>query len=125
MEEKTILTEKLDNGLVLEISDASRKIAADRWHVVCWVRIPVPVAEYMDEDKRNEIETVFGKSVLFEKKLERIFISDDDKQAVSDGLLNSYLSSVKNYLSHPGFPKKFLLKEYQDHMKKRNYVVSG
>jgi hypothetical protein len=78
MEEKLIKTLDLENGLQLNIYDASRKLVGDRWLVSLIVRMDVPVTEALKKDSRqpivniNEIKDILGDSVLFEKKREKI-----------------------------------------------------
>ena len=78
MKEKLIKTIDLENGLQLNVYDASRKLVGDRWLVSLVVRMDVPVTEALKKNGRqptenvDEIKDVLGDSVLFEKKREKI-----------------------------------------------------
>jgi hypothetical protein len=124
MKEKLIKTLDLENGLQLNIYDASRKLVGDRWLVSLIVRMDVPVTEALKKDSRqpivniNEIKDILGDSVLFEKKREKIFIDTDEKETASKELCDMFLNSSLNYLSKDIFPKQYVLKTYKEEVKK-------
>lgn len=109
----------LSNGLILEIKDESKKIAADRWVVRCRAVMDIPL-KYIDDD---EIKAEFGENIKYDKLRERNFVDDDDKDMVFDELSDSFTEISLKYLSDPGFPKKYILKKYDDHKQQKSKVI--
>lgn len=128
MKEKLIKTLNLENGLQLNIYDASRKLVGDRWLVSLIVRMDVPVAEVVKKDSRqpigniNEIKDILGDSVLFEKKREKNFVDAAAKETVFKELCDMFLNSSLNYLSKDIFPKQYVLKTYKEEVKKNSLL---
>lgn len=124
MKEKLIKTLDLENGLQLNIYDASRKLVGDRWLVSLIVRTDVPVTETLKKDSRqpigniNEIKDILGDSVLFEKKREKKFVDTAAKETVFKELCDMFLNSLLDYLSKDIFPKQYVLKAYEEEVKK-------
>jgi hypothetical protein len=128
MKEKLIKTLDLENGLQLNVYDASRKLVGDRWLVSLIVRMDVPVTEALKKNSRESIENIdeikdmLGESVLFEKKREKIFVDTAEKEMVFRELCDMFLNSSLNYLSKEIFPKQYVLKTYREEMKKKSLL---
>ena len=124
MKEKLIKTLDLENGLQLNVYDASRKLVGDRWLVSLIVRMDVPVTEALKKNSGesveniNEIKDMLGDSVLFEKKREKIFVDTAEKETVFKELCDMFLNSSLKYLSIEIFPKQYVLKTYKEEVKK-------
>jgi hypothetical protein len=124
MKEKLIKTLDLENGLQLNVYDASRKLVGDRWLVSMIVRMDVPVMEalkkHSSESTENidEIKDMLGDSVMFEKKREKIFIDKAKKETAFKELCDMFLNSSLIYLSNEIFPKQYILKTYKKEVKK-------
>lgn len=116
MKETLIKTIHLENRLTLNLYDASRKIAADRWIVSLIARIDIPVdPEFIgDNENLNDMKHLFGNALTFEKRMDRHFIDTVDKDSQLKNLVTSFSSSTQLYLSHPKFPQKYILKQYAD-----------
>jgi hypothetical protein len=131
MKEKLIKTLDLENGLQLNVYDASRKLVGDRWLVSLIIRMDVPVAGALKKNNResmeniDEIKDILGNSVLFEKKREKIFVDTDKKEIVFKELYDTFLNSSLNYLSKEIFPKQYILKMYKEEMKKKSLLNSS
>jgi hypothetical protein len=131
MKEKLIKTLDLENGLQLNVYDASRKLVGDRWLVSLIIRMDVPVAGALKKNNResmeniDEIKDMLGDSVLFEKKREKIFVDTDKKEIVFKELYDTFLNSSLNYLSKEIFPKQYILKMYKEEMKKKSLLNSS
>ncbi|MEZ4528408.1 MAG: hypothetical protein R2941_21045 [Desulfobacterales bacterium] len=120
MEEKTVKTMELDNGLVLKIMDESKKLVGDRWLVKCAFQIDVPadcVKKQENGPSPEEIRAALGSAVRFEQKRERNFIGEKEKDAVFDSLCSFFLDTNLSYLAHPEFGTKFILKKYRESVK--------
>jgi hypothetical protein len=128
MKEKLIKTLDLENGLKLDVYDASRKLVGDRWLVSLIVRMDVPVTEALKTNGRqstesiDEIKDMLGDSVMFEKKREKIFVDTAAKETVFKELCDMFLNSSLNYLSKEIFPKRYILKIYKEEVKKKSLL---
>jgi hypothetical protein len=128
MKEKLIKTIDLENGLQLNVYDASRKLVGDRWLVSLIAKMDVPVTEILKRNGResienlNEIKHMLGDSVLFEKKRERNFVDTAAKETVFKELCDMFLNSSLNYLSKKIFPKQYILKMYKEEVKKKSLL---
>jgi hypothetical protein len=128
MKEKLIKTLDLENGLQLNVYDASRKLVGDRWLVSLIVRMDVPVTGALKanslESMENidEIKDMLGDSVLYEKKREKIFVDKTEKERVFKELCDMFLNSSLNYLSKNAFPKQYILKTYKEEVKKKSLL---
>ena len=127
MKENLIKTIDLENNLQMNLYDASRKLAGDRWLVSMVVRMKIPVTEVLFNDDHSsaenvdKIKKVLGESVLFEQKRERIFIDEKEKDAVFTEMYETFMDSVFQYLSQRSFPKKYVMKIYREEEKKRSW----
>ena len=127
IEEKLIKTIELKNSRTLELYDASRKVASDRWLVQLIARIKISIdASLFDkadlsiidmEDVRNAL----GAEITFEKKRERNFIDQKKKREVLEDLMNSFINTSIAYLSNNKFPGNFILNEYKKYKEKRSW----
>ncbi len=117
MKEQLIKSIPLNNGQVLNIYDASKNIAADRWQVNLVARMIISVYEINSENNAeyppiDEIKQALGDTVEYEVKKQRNFIDDKEKKAVLTDLLDTFIKYSVPYLSHPDFAERFILKQY-------------
>ena len=75
---------KLPNGLVAEIWDGSRMIAADTTTVVLVVKIPVILKEEYFEDPAacRKTAKVFGSPIEYEYRNERTFVHVGEREGL-------------------------------------------
>ena len=123
MPEQLIKSIALDNGQVLNIYDASKNIAGDRWQVNLVARMLISVYDINSETNTalppiDEIKQALGDTVEYETNKQRNFIDDKEKQAVFNELLDTFVKYSVPYLSHPDFPKRFIIKKYHEHKKR-------
>lgn len=109
----------LPNGLVAEIWDGSRLIAADTTTVVLVVKIPVVLKEEYFEDPAacRKTARVFGSPLVYEYRNERTFIAVGEREALFNEFLANFKKDVLPYLSKDHFPKRFVLSKYQEMIK--------
>jgi hypothetical protein len=111
---------ELSDGIILDVWDLSRVVAGDRWFVRLEVSGDIPVErEYFDivkddEAAFEETQKVFGASIRYEYKRERIFIDKKVKDEVFQDLLTIFEESVLPYMSRSDFFKKFVVSKYKD-----------
>jgi len=116
----TLLEEiRLPNGLVAEIWDGSRLIAADTTTVVLVVKIPVDLEEEYFEDPAacRKTARVFGSPLVYEYRNERTFMSVGEREALFNEFLANFKKDVLPYVSKEQFPKRFVLSKYQEMIK--------
>jgi hypothetical protein len=127
MKERLIKTLDLKNGLQLKIYDASRNLVSERWLVCLIARMEIPVAQVLEKSDSlpkknvNEIKDILGESVIFEQKREKIFVDISDRERVFNGMCDIFLGSSLDYLSRETFPKRYILKKYNEQIKKASF----
>ncbi len=138
MAEKLICTKKLDNGLLLEVYDGSRKIAdkgefqspmgqeaqrsqeGDIWLVSLIARMNVPVHEsYFSESDtgpitRDSVVQELGETVIYEKRMERHLIHASEKDRIFASTQEVFETRLAPYLAHPEFGKRYVIKRYME-----------
>jgi hypothetical protein len=109
----------LPNGLVAEIWDGSRMIAADTTTVVLVVKIPVELKQEYFEDLAacRKTATVFGSPLVYEYRNERTFVAAGEREALFGEFLAGFKKDVLPYVSKEQFPKRFVLSKYHEIMK--------
>ena len=123
MEEKLVNTVTLKNNLKLNFYDASKKIAEGRYYVSLIIRMNVVVKPEMFSDNKikdatyDEIIAIIGDMITFEKKRERNFISETDKDNIFKEMCDSVLTHTSLYYSREDFPQKFILSQYKKQVK--------
>jgi hypothetical protein len=116
----TLLEEiRLPNGLVAEIWDGSRLIAADTTTVLLVVKIPVALKEEYFEDPAacRKTARVFGSPLVYEYRNERTFMSVGEREALFNEFLANFKKDVLPYVSKDHFPKRFVLSKYHEMIK--------
>ena len=127
MEEKLIKTIDLENGLELKLYDASRKLAGDRWLVSLIARMEIPTNELLLKKDGSpllnidEVRKALGEKLLFEQKREKIFIDEKEKDEVLKEIQDFFLSSSLSYFSHSDFPTKYILKKFNEKIKRDSW----
>jgi hypothetical protein len=127
MEEKLIKIIDLENGLELKLLDASRKLAGDRWLVSLIARIEISTNDLLLKNDGapslnvDEVRKVLGEKLLFEQKREKFFIDEKEKDEVMKKIQDSFLSSSLSYLSYSDFPQKYVLKKFNEKIKKGSW----
>ena len=110
---------QLPNGLVAEIWDDSRMIAADTTTVVVVAKIPVALREEYFEDPADCRKTakVFGSPIVYEYRNERTFVPAGEREALFNEFLASFKKDVLPYVSKEHFPRRFALSKFHEILK--------
>ena len=110
---------RLPNGLVAEVWDGSRLIAADTASVVLVVKIPMDIREEYFDDAQARRRTVgaFGSPILFEYRNERTFVQAGQREAVFREFLENFKKDVLPYVSREHFPRRYVLSKYMEILK--------
>lgn len=118
---RPILTYSLSNGLNLQCLDRSKKIASDRWFICVLVQVDIPVEKQwfdrvpVEEDQFQQIRRVLGKTVRFEQKKERNFVSEENKARSIKDILDSVVETTAKYFAHEDFAARYILKRFSEH----------
>jgi len=103
----------LNNGLILEIWNYSRKLAGDRWLVGFLAQVGVePEEPHFSDSKYYKLfqEKTDGK-VYYRYRKERTFVPEDRVGELFEGMKQSFLTAVLPYLSKPEFKEKLIAHE--------------
>ncbi len=106
----------LPNGLVMQVWDRSRAIAADTTKVELHVAIPVVVKEeyFSDPDQCRRVIAIFGSEITYEYTKERTFVSTADSGKIFADLLEDFRRDALPYLSKSNFPMRFALSKLSE-----------
>jgi hypothetical protein len=106
----------MENGLVLEIWDESRKIAADTVKVTLAARVKVEVKmEYFtNPDHYQTVLKVFGPEIIFEQKKERAFVNISQGEEVFSNLVAEFKESALKYIAGSKFAAGFVISKLTD-----------
>jgi hypothetical protein len=106
----------LANGLVLEVWDLSRPIAADTTKVELYVRVKIPFEPcHFDDPGHCDLTCrVFGREGVYEYRKERTFVNNAEREAVFAELLEGFRAGALPYLERPDFPRRFSRSRYRE-----------
>jgi hypothetical protein len=106
----------LPNGLVAEVWDQSRAIAADTTKVTLLVRIRLALKEeyFSNPEQLRVTQKVFGPDIYYELKKERTFVSNAEAWHVFKTFLEEFKRDALPYLSRDKFPAGFARSKYLD-----------
>jgi hypothetical protein len=124
MTAKLVRTEKLANGLTLELLDLSRPLAGDRWAVAVVARAAVPVTAQSAgaaADRWTEVRDLLGPEVVYEKKMARSFVDGAEKDALVAAMVASFCEQVLPYIARPLFVTRFIAQRYREALAKRGW----
>ncbi|MDY6839765.1 MAG: hypothetical protein SWH78_17545 [Thermodesulfobacteriota bacterium] len=119
MEEKLVDMISLENGLTLELYDASKRVAGDRWLVSMVASIEVGLKpEYLkgqdsEDVLLDDIGAAMDDKAVYRYEKIRNFIAETEKDEVFKELKQRFLDANLRYLSSPEFPRRLILKKYQ------------
>lgn len=111
-----IRSEKLANGLTLELLDLSRPVVADRWVVTVLARAAVPVTAetaHGAAERWTEVRDLLGPEVVYEKKMARNFIDGAAKDALVAAIADSFWDQAVPYIGRPLFAARFVRQRYR------------
>jgi len=80
--------------------------------------VPVPLPEAAEDGIPPEVLQILrnrvGDRIHFQFKEERNFIPENEVETVREELKRIFLANSLPYLSHPAFPRRFLLQKARD-----------
>ncbi|PKN33488.1 MAG: hypothetical protein CVU61_13105 [Deltaproteobacteria bacterium HGW-Deltaproteobacteria-19] len=107
---------QLSNGLVLEVWNLSRPIAADTTKVELYIRVRVPFekSHFDDPGHFDLTRRVFGPEGIYEYRKERTFVNNADRETVFAELLNGFRADALPYFERADFPRRFSLNRHRE-----------
>ncbi|MEJ2640101.1 MAG: hypothetical protein P8010_11035 [Desulfosarcinaceae bacterium] len=130
MTQKPLTTLTLDNQLTLNLFDASRKIAGDRWRVEIVLQIDIPVSgTWFGANPLPaplaEVKETLGETVRFEYRDRRAFVDAGDKDALLAKMQADLLAMAPRYYGHPDFAARYITKTFVKERHKSAYRYGG
>jgi len=106
----------LPNGLILEIFDLSRFIAADTVKVEIFFQTKISLKEsfFANAEDYLQVKAVMGDELSYEHTLERTFVSKDNEDSVRRELINTFKNNSLDYLAAMNFAQKMALSKLRD-----------
>lgn len=118
MEEKSVETLSLNNGLKLQILDRSKIIAGDRWLVRLEAVVVIPLQEEysgtLSEKEFSLLQKTLGHELHYRFFREKHFVDQDRKDEVFQHFLETFKKDTLGYLHHPDFARRFVLSRYRE-----------
>lgn len=113
-------TDVLSDGLEIHFFDLDNRYYGDYHRVKVVARIEVVLNESHFADDLDPAKSFsrasrwLGKSVTFEKNLERMGVSGDDVEKVKSELVDTFLANVGAYLRHPDFSRRLVQQKLEE-----------
>lgn len=114
MENMIIFYEVLDNGLIVEARDFSRRYFGDYHKVILELtcRLPLAVEHFSDhsnpEQALRNTRNLFGDIPQSTTHLERMGVAGESLEDVRAALLHSFVNHALPYMRRPDYPSHFL-----------------
>lgn len=121
MPDRLLLREcSLANGLLVTVHDVSSHYYGGYWQVALEIRCLVPLDPDMFHDcsSAEDARRLLGEVVPFVRRMERMAVHGDALESARTGLLERFEQHLLPFLGADHFPARFILAEYQQHMKK-------
>jgi len=131
MSEAILESRTLANGTTLTLCDASRRQAADRWIVVLEARVSIPTqadclpADLMGALSLETVRSLLGETVTYTSRMERVFVSDEDKQNLLTRFQDDFNRNTVPYLATPAFPARFVRKQCHEVRQRRAWQAAA
>lgn len=109
----TLSTVELENGLKFEMFDRSNRYFGDYHRIKIDIECSIPLeARFFNDDDSNEslvrARKLYGDSLMFERSLERMGVAGADVEATKQEMVETFLSSSREYLQHPEFVMRYV-----------------
>ncbi|RLG10842.1 hypothetical protein DRN73_06875 [Candidatus Pacearchaeota archaeon] len=104
---------ELENGLILEIWNYSRKLAGDRWLVgyIAKIGINPPARAFSNSEYYKILSEKTDGKVYYRYRKERHFVPEDAVSTIFSNIKENFLKAALPYLSHPDFKERLLKHE--------------
>ncbi|NOQ42496.1 MAG: hypothetical protein GQ563_08365 [Desulfuromusa sp.] len=107
---------KLNNGVVVEFFDHSNRYFGDYYRVKINAIATIPVmVDSLSEDLQKFAATC-PEGIKYEKSLEQMGVATGEVQAVTESLIDNFITSVAGYLEGNNFSESLLRKQMNEKM---------
>lgn len=79
--------------------------------------ISLTLGMFETQTEFDQVKKLLGLSLRFERVLEKMAVPESEVESVRQSLLTSFEDNVLPYLSRNDFPSRFVLSEYEKHLK--------
>lgn len=120
----------LDNGLEIFFYDQSRPVAGDRCMVQLLIDLPIPLDDSILQSlPRSEpllaaFLELHGSSVHYELTKTRHFVPQAETDSILEELRQEFLSAGLDYIRHPSFTRRYVLKVYREWAEKEGFRLA-
>ena len=110
---KVVASIPLENGLTLELLDASRLLAGDRWLVHLVARMEIPLTpDLLDEVPDGDqlcavLRQESGDRLEYRADLKKHYVDEKDHERILGEFQDIVRREKMPYLSHPDFARRF------------------
>lgn len=110
----------LDDGLEIFFYDQTRPVAGDRCMVQLLIDLPIPLSDSILQELAGsgaQLEAFLerhGSTVHYQVTKTRHFVPQAEAESILKELRQEFLSAGLDYLRHPDFPRRYLLKVYRE-----------
>lgn len=112
---------RLPNGLELEALDLSENYWADFWNLRVLIRAKVPVPKGLKEGREplaKEAWDRLGDEVLYEREIVKVGVREGELREQMKDALRNFEENALPYLAHPDFPRRFVMRRFEEALKK-------
>lgn len=111
----------LKNGLELEALDLSENYWADFWNlriqIVGRVKVDPSLIPFEDPLAEEALKAL-GDEVTYLREITKVGVREEELQQQRRKVLLTFEQNALPYLQHPDFPRRFLLRRFEETLKK-------
>jgi len=120
MQNKNILAAyELPDGTKVNIENLTSHYYGGFFYVRLHVAADIPLTANMFESQTefDKAQKLLGSTLRFERMLEKMAVPEGDVESVRQSLLKAFEGNMLPYLSRREFSSRFVLSEYEKHLK--------
>ena len=102
---------KLNNGVVVEFFDQSNRYFGDYYRVKINAIATIPVIVDLLPKELQKVSATCPDYINYEKSLEQMGVATSEVQAVTEALINNFITSVAGYMEGNNFSESLLRKQ--------------
>jgi hypothetical protein len=116
-----IREERLANGLEVSFVDESNRYFGDYHRVCVRAAIRCDLTTLADKDLQHQATSLYGTSLVVEKRFERMGVASADVDQVRSDLVEDFMRHAATYLAHPEYPFRLVAAELKKRRPNRYY----
>ena len=109
----------LADGLIVSVQNTTSHYYGGYFHVRLLATADISLMAGMFDSQAvfDHAQKQLGSSLCFNRVLEKMAVPEREVESASQDLLTSFKANVLPYLSRKDFPSRFVLSEYEKHLK--------